>query len=79
MKKRPSDGFTDGRKEMHMKVKVDADLCTACGVCEEICPEVFEVTEEVAELKADEVPAEHEDSCRESAESCPTEAIIIEE
>lgn len=61
-----------------MKVRVDADLCTACGVCEDICPDVFEVTEEIAEVKVEEVPAEHEEACQEAVENCPTEAIIIE-
>ncbi|MBN1320939.1 MAG: 4Fe-4S binding protein, partial [Thermoleophilia bacterium] len=23
--------------------KVDPDLCTGCGICEDICPDVFEV------------------------------------
>lgn len=62
-----------------MKAKIDPDLCTACGVCEEICAEVFEVPEDVAVVKLDPIPPEHYDACREAAESCPTEAIIIEE
>ena len=62
-----------------MNVKVDADLCTACGVCEDIAPDIFEVGDELAELKVDVIPADQEDAVRESAENCPTEAIIIEE
>ena len=62
-----------------MKAKVDADLCTGCGLCPDMCPEVFELTSDVAEVKGDEVPAEAEDTCREAAESCPVEAISIEE
>lgn len=26
-----------------MAVKVDHDLCTGCGLCSQVCPEVFEV------------------------------------
>jgi len=26
-----------------MKAAVDKDLCTGCGLCEDTCPEVFEV------------------------------------
>ena len=28
-----------------MKAKVDPELCTGCGACEETCPEVFELPE----------------------------------
>ena len=62
-----------------MKVSVDKDLCTGCGLCEDTCPEVFEMDDEMAKVLVDVVPAEAEDTCREAAESCPVEAIIIEE
>ena len=62
-----------------MKVSVDKDLCTGCGLCEDTCPEVFEMDDEMAMVIVDVVPAEAEDTCREAAESCPVEAIIIEE
>jgi len=26
-----------------MALKVDKDLCTGCGLCAQICPEVFEI------------------------------------
>jgi len=62
-----------------MKASVDEDLCTGCGLCEDTCPEVFEMDDEMAKVIVDEVPTEAEDTCREAAESCPVEAIIIEE
>ena len=52
---------------------------SGCGPCEEICPEVFEVVDDVANVKVDEVPAEQYRSCKEAAESCPSEAISLEE
>ena len=59
-----------------MKVEVDQELCISCGLCIDICPEVFEWNEdEKSRSKVDEVPAEAESSCREAIESCPTEAI----
>ena len=61
-----------------MKVKVDPELCTACGLCEDTCPEVFEMGDEVAEVIADPVPADKEDDVIEAEESCPTEAITHE-
>jgi len=59
-----------------MEVKVNDD-CTACGICEDICPEVFELGDEIAEVKENPVPAEHEEKVREAAEECPVEAIEI--
>ena len=63
-----------------MKAKIDDDACTGCGLCEETCPEVFELgDEDVVKVKADAVPADAEESCREAAENCPVEAISIED
>ena len=61
-----------------MKVRVTDD-CIGCGLCCDTCPEVFEMGDGVAEVIVDEVPAEAEESCRQAAEDCPAEAIVIEE
>jgi ferredoxin len=69
-------------KEGKRKVKASIDdTCIACGLCPDICPEVFELPDdaEVAKVKVDQVPAEVQASCREAAESCPVEAIHIED
>ncbi len=62
-----------------MKAIVDADLCTACELCTETCPEVFEMGDDVAIVKVDIVPPEAEEATRQAADDCPAEAIIIEE
>ena len=62
-----------------MKVRIIKEECIACGVCADIAPEVFEMGDDAAEVKVDDVPAEAQESVREAAESCPTEAIVIEE
>ncbi len=59
-------------------VKVDEELCTACGVCSDLCPDVFELND-VAQVKVSEVEGEMLDCAKEAAESCPGEAILIEE
>lgn len=63
-----------------MKVKVDHDLCSGDGICEELCPAVFKMNDDdQADVIVDEVPADEEDAVREAAESCPEECIYIEE
>jgi len=52
-----------------MRVRVNKDLCSACGVCEGLVPEVFSLeTEPYAVVLLDPVPEELEDLVREAAE-----------
>lgn len=62
-----------------MKAKVDPDLCTGCELCVETCPEVFEMEEDVAHVKVDEIPPDAVDCAKQAADECPGEAITIEE
>lgn len=62
-----------------MKATVDENLCIGCGICEAVCPDVFELVDGIAKVKVDPVPAEAEADCREATESCPVEAISLEE
>ena len=62
-----------------MKAIVNLDECIGCGLCEETCPEVFEMSDDdKAVVKVDEVPAGLQDACKDAAEQCPVEAISIE-
>ena len=60
-----------------MKVVIE-DSCTACGMCVESCPDVFEMGSDMAEVITDQVPAEFEDAVQQAADECPVEAIIVE-
>ncbi len=60
-----------------MKARVTED-CIACGRCIEICPDVFEMGEDIAQVKVDEVPKEFQEATQEAADECPTSAIVIE-
>ncbi len=60
-----------------MKAVVN-DECIVCGLCEETCPEVFKMSDEIAKVIADPVPEDAEDCAREAADDCPSEAIEIE-
>ncbi len=62
-----------------MKSKVDSNLCTGCELCTNICPEVFEMKGDTASVKVNPVPEAAEETCREAKDSCPVEAISIEE
>ncbi len=66
-------------KEEQMRVRVDEEACVGDGTCAEICPEIFEMRGDLAAVKMNDVPEEFEERCREAVESCPVEAIIIEE
>ena len=61
-----------------MRVVVDAELCTACGLCADICPEVFELEDDYAVVKEDLVPDPHMLTAQEAADGCPVEAISVE-
>ena len=60
-----------------MKVKITEE-CIACQRCVDICPEVFEMGEEFAQVKLDEIPQEYEQAVTDAADECPVSAIIIE-
>ncbi len=57
------------------KVSVDASTCVGCGLCEQSCPEVFQVGGDgIAHVKV-QVCALH--NLREVAEQCPVNSIKI--
>lgn len=62
-----------------VKASVDPDLCIACGLCVSTCPEVFDWDGDgKATAVKDPVPADVEESAKEAADGCPTDAIKTE-
>ncbi len=62
-----------------MKATIDREGCIACGLCTELCPEVFRMADDgLAEVYVDEVPEEAEDTAQEAQESCPVSVIKVE-
>lgn len=60
-----------------MKARVTED-CISCGRCVEICPEVFEMGDDRAQVKVDAISEEYQDATQEAADECPTAAILVE-
>ncbi|HHT53888.1 MAG TPA: ferredoxin [Clostridiales bacterium] len=62
-----------------MKASIDREGCIACGLCAEICPEVFRMADDgLAEVYVDTVPKEAENSAVEAQDSCPVSVIKVE-
>lgn len=63
-----------------MKAHIDRDGCISCGLCIDTCPEVFAMGDDgVAEVIADDVPEEAEDSAVEAQEGCPVDVIMVKD
>jgi ferredoxin len=63
-----------------VRVTVDPLVCEANGVCERLAPEVYELDEnDELHIKLPEPPAELWAAVRESVDSCPKQALTIEE
>ena len=64
-----------------MRVCVDAEICQGHTLCNMTDPEVFHLHEEDghAYVEDEQVPAGHEDAVRVAAETCPEQAIKVEE
>jgi ferredoxin len=61
-----------------MKAHVDKNSCIGCGLCANICPDVFEIKGDIAVVKSDPVSPENIESCRQAVEDCPVSAIKME-
>jgi ferredoxin len=56
------------------KVTVDASLCTGCGLCASMCPDIFEVGEDnIAHV----IATLGDCDLNEAASTCPVEAIKV--
>lgn len=60
-----------------MKVRITEE-CISCGLCVDICPEVFEMGDQLAQVKKDSKPEDNEEKVRQASEECPVSAIIVE-
>jgi len=63
-----------------VEVRIDEELCTGCGLCEETCPDIFKMDEDkdIATVIKTDYDEYDEECIQEAAESCPSEAISTE-
>ncbi len=61
-----------------MKVRIDNDACTGCGLCADSAPDIFKMGDDIAEVIKAQVPANLESAVKDASDNCPVEAIIIE-
>ncbi len=59
-----------------MDVKLNRNDCIGCGVCVQICPEVFELDEEAGKARVARQGGTPE-AVREAVESCPVGCISV--
>lgn len=61
-----------------MKTFVNED-CIGCGLCVNLCPEVFEFNDDgLSEATVDVVPENLEDQVKQAIDECPVAAIETE-
>jgi ferredoxin len=60
-----------------MRVIVDRDVCTGCGLCADIWPEVFAMEGDTARVICEHLPSDAEESHREMIDNCLIDAISI--
>ncbi len=61
-----------------MRVRVDRDLCIGVGNCVVIAPTAFKLDEENKAIVLEPASVD-DDALLEAAESCPVQAIILED
>jgi ferredoxin len=61
-----------------MTAIVDKEKCLGCGLCVELCPQVFAMTEDGnAEVITELILPDAVASCRQAEEQCPVGAISV--
>lgn len=62
-----------------MKAYVDKDGCIACGLCADVCPEIFEMEDDgKAGASENEIPENLITSAKDAEEGCPVSVITVE-
>lgn len=64
--------------KMNKRVVIDEDECIGCGSCSDICPEVFQLNEEIEKSQVIKPEGGPEDLIKEAMLECPMSCIYWE-
>ena len=63
-----------------MKASVDQDGCISCGLCIDVCPEVFTYNEnDISQAIEGEIPSDCLVKAEEARDGCPVSVIDLSE
>jgi len=60
-----------------MKVKVNKNKCLGCGLCTNLCPQVFELKNGRSQIKKSANLEKNLKEIKQAAENCPVQALKI--
>lgn len=62
-----------------MKANVEKGICVGCGLCTELCPDVFRIDEDGLAIAEDkDISGTDLECAKDTAHKCPVNAINIE-
>ena len=61
-----------------MKLKVNKNKCLGCGLCANLCPQVFELKNGISQVKKKADLEKHNDCIKSAINNCPAQAIKLE-
>lgn len=63
-----------------MKIHIDETLCIGCGICANLCPEIFEMDDSgKAKVNSESIPESSKECTEMAIEQCPVNAILQDE
>ena len=63
---------------MSKKVAIDVEECIGCGSCHDLCPEVFDLNEEIEKAEVIKPEGGPEECIEEAMIECPMQCIYWE-